>query len=111
MPKTDTDRVIALAGVAQASDAVRNIAERGHTDSAAFTTCIESLLQINAASSADVYGGLPQLLPGLRILEQQLHQPQDVELTQYVFNLLHLERKLSRRPDFLQLLRILPGHA
>lgn len=106
MPKTDTDRVIALAGVAQASDAVRNIAERGQTDSDAFTTCIESLLHINAASSADIYGGLHHLMPGLHILEQQLHQPQDVELTQYVFNLLHLERKLSRRPDFLQLLRI-----
>ena len=105
MPKTDTDRVIALAGVVQASDTVRNIAEHGQADHLVFTTCIESLLHINAASSADVYGGLHHLVSGLHILERQLHQPQDVELTQYVFNLLHLERKLRRRQDFLQLLR------
>jgi CII-binding regulator of phage lambda lysogenization HflD len=30
MPKTDQDRVIALAGMMQATDLVRSIAQRGH---------------------------------------------------------------------------------
>ena len=104
MPKTDQDRVIALAGAMQAADLVRNIARRGQTQADDFTTCMDSLLQIDAPSSIDVYGGLQRLLTGLRLLEQQLHNPQDMELTRYAATLLRLERKLSRRQDLLEIL-------
>ncbi len=104
MHKTDQDRVIALAGAMQAADLVRNIARRGQTQADDFTTCMDSLLQIDAPSSIDVYGGLQRLLTGLRLLEQQLHNPQDMELTRYAATLLRLERKLSRRQDLLEIL-------
>lgn len=104
MPKTDQDRVIALAGAMQAADLVRNIARRGQSQADDFTTCMDSLLQIDAPSSIDVYGGLQRLLTGLRLLEQQLHNPQDMELTRYAATLLRLERKLSRRQDLLEVL-------
>ena len=104
MPKTDQDRVIALAGAMQAADLVRNIARRGQSQADDFTTCMDSLLQIDAPSSIDVYGGLQRLLTGLRLLEQQLHNPQDMELTRYAATLLRLERKLSRRQDLLEIL-------
>lgn len=104
MPKTDQDRVIALAGAMQAVDLVRSIARRGQSQADDFATCMDSLLQIDAPSSSDVYGGLHRLLTGLRLLEQQLHNPQDMELTRYVATLLRLERKLSRRQDLLEVL-------
>lgn len=105
MPQTDHDRAIALAGLLQAVDLVRGIARRGQVNPDATATCLDSLLRINAADSAAVYGGVECLRTGLRLLEQQLNQPQDMELTRYAITLLGLERKLSRRTDLLRNLR------
>ena len=105
MPKTDHDRVIALAGVMQATDLVRSIARRGQANAEDVATCLASLLQIDAASSDAIYGGIARLRPGLRLLEQQLSHPQDMELTRYAVTLLSLERKLARRPELLDALR------
>lgn len=104
MPKTDQDRVIALAGMMQATDLVRSIAQRGQIQADEFATAMASLLQIDAPSSADIYGGIDRLSTGLRLLEQQLQNPQDLELTRYVVTLLRLERKLSSRQDLLHTL-------
>jgi len=104
MPKTDHDRVIALAGMMQAIDLVRNIAHRGQADADDFEICVGSLLQINASSSAEVYGGVGRLRTGLRLLEQQLHNPRDKELTRYVVTLWSLERVLTRRKDLMNIL-------
>lgn len=105
MPQTDHDRAIALAGVMQAVDLVRNIAKRGQANADDTETCLNSLLQIDAASSAAIYGGVARLRTGLRLLEQQLEQPRDMELTRYAVTLLGLERKLARRSDLLATLR------
>ena len=105
MPQTDHDRAIALAGVLQAVDLVRQIARRGQANADDVATCLNSLLQIDAASSAAIYGGATRLRAGLRLLEQQLEQPRDMELTRYAVVLLGLERKLARRPDLLAAIR------
>ncbi|MCC9004393.1 MAG: high frequency lysogenization protein HflD [Candidatus Competibacter sp.] len=102
MPQTDHDRVIALAGVLQAADLVRGIARRGQARMEDVDTCLASLLKIDATSSIDIYGDLHRLRPGLHLLEQQLGNPSDIELTRYAIALLGLERKLSRRPDLLK---------
>ncbi|MGB2971488.1 MAG: high frequency lysogenization protein HflD [Candidatus Competibacter sp.] len=102
MPQTDHDRAIALAGVLQAAELVREIARRGQANSEDSEACLESLLKIDAASSSDVYGGLQRLRSGLRLLEQQLGNPRDMELTRYAVALLGLERKLARRTDLLK---------
>ena len=105
MPQTDRDRAIALAGVLQAADLVRGIARRGQANPEDVETCLNSLIKIDAASSEDVYGGIPRLRLGLGLLEQQLSNPRDMELTRYAVALLSLERKLSRRADLLQAIR------
>jgi high frequency lysogenization protein len=105
MPQTDQDRVIALAGMMQAAELVRDIARRGQALSEDVETCLASLIRIDAASSAAVYGGVDRLRSGLRLLEQQLNHPQDMELTRYAVTLLSLERKLSRQADLLNVLR------
>ena len=104
MPQTDHDRAIALAGVLQAADLVRGIARRGQANAEDVDTCLASLLKIDAPSSVDVYGDLHHLHSGLRLLEQQLGNPRDMELTRYAVALLGLERKLSRRADLLSAL-------
>jgi high frequency lysogenization protein len=105
MPQTDQDRVIALAGMMQATELVRGIARRGRANAEEVETCLTSLVQIDAASSAAIYGGVDRLRSGLHLLEQQLNHPRDMELTRYAVTLLSLERKLSRRTDLLDLLR------
>ena len=102
MPQTDYDRAIALAGVLQAADLVRHIARRGQANAEEIDTCLASLLKIDAASSIDIYGDLGQLRSGLHLLEKQLSNPSDIELTRYAVTLLGLERKLSGRTDLLQ---------
>ena len=105
MPQTDHDRVIALAGAMQATDLVRGIARRGQANPDDIETCLASLIRIDAPSSADIYGGIARLRSGLRLLEQQLNNPRDMELTRYVITLMRLERQLSRRDDLLRLIR------
>lgn len=102
MPQTDHDRTIALAAILQAADLVRGTARRGQANLEDVDTCLSSLLKIDATSSGDVYGGTDRLRSGLRLLEQQLGNPRDMELTRYAVALLSLERKLSRRADLLQ---------
>ncbi|MEZ5592310.1 MAG: DUF489 family protein [Gammaproteobacteria bacterium] len=92
-PTTQHDQIIALAGLFQAAGLVRDIAHNGRYSSAAYETCITSLFQIDADSSEEVYGGLQQLRPGLRLLIDQLRQPSDMETTRYVLSLLALEHQ------------------
>ncbi|MBK8181822.1 MAG: high frequency lysogenization protein HflD [Candidatus Competibacteraceae bacterium] len=102
MPQTDHDRAIALAAVLQAADLVRGIARRGQANTEDVDTCLTSLLKIDANSSIEIFGDLPRLRSGLHLLEQQLSNPKDIELTRYAVALLGLERKLSGRADLLQ---------
>jgi len=102
MPQTDHDRAIALAGVLQAADLVRGIARRGQANAEDVDTCLGGLIRIDAPSSIAVFGDLQHLRAGLRLLEQQLANPRDMELTRYAITLLGLERKLARRADLLK---------
>jgi len=104
MPQTDHDRVIALAGMMQAADLARSVARHGQADPDKVITCLSSLIRIDAPSSAEVFGGIEWLQPGLRLLEQQLSNPQDMELTRYVVLMLRLERQLARRNELLETL-------
>lgn len=105
MPQTDQDRTVALAGLFQATHLVRSIARTGQVDEGDFETCIASLFKIDAESSVAVYGGLPRLKTGLQLLAGQLRQPQDMEVTRYVLNLLVLERKLRSQNRLLTTIR------
>jgi len=98
MIKTQTNQVIALAGLTQCVHAVQQIAKRGQTDEEAMRPCIASLLKVDADDVLDVYGGLPALAPGLRLLEKQMGNPDQVdpELARYSATLWFLERKLMK---------------
>ena len=104
MSHNDTDRTLALAGLFQAVDLVNQVARRGVVDQDALETSIRSILQLDADSVAEVYGGAERLHPGLRVLTRQLGgEPggANLLLTRYAVSVLHLERKLIRRKDML----------
>ncbi len=102
------NRVLALAGVFQASSLVKQVAHRGLADNAPLTVCIESIFAIDADDVESVYGGRQGLAKGFTSLRRELAregQSRDLETVRYVVNLLHLERKLMRRPPMLLSLR------
>lgn len=103
MAHDDQDRVTALAGIYQAVACVMRIARTGSADTAAMEPCIYSLLQIDAADTAAVYGPPGAMANGARQLVAQLtgRPERDLELTRYAASVIRLERKLSAQPELL----------
>ncbi|HFD11223.1 MAG TPA: lysogenization regulator HflD [Crenotrichaceae bacterium] len=100
MQKTVRNQAIALAGLSQATDLVRQIAVNGSVDANSMETLITSTLKIDADSIEDVYGGLSGLRPGLRVLRSQLSGNKDFDRNQgrYAASLIYLESKLEENP-------------
>jgi high frequency lysogenization protein len=91
------DRVIALAGLAQALRQVRRIAETGQAEAAVLETALDSVFRIDAASPADVYGGVAGVRPGLRLLRDQLGgRGEDPVLPKLALAVTQLERRFVR---------------
>lgn len=91
------DRVLALAGIAQALQQVRRIAETGHSENAIVRTAMDSVMRIDAASPAAVYGSATQLEPGLRLLRDYFrNQGKDDLLPRLALSVMQLERRFVR---------------
>jgi Uncharacterized protein involved in purine metabolism len=101
MNRSPRDRVLALAGIYQAAHLVQQVAKQGVASDPAVETLIRSVFKTDPSSVEDVYGSVQGVATGLRVLCEQLVAPKDLDLTRYVVILLHLERKLSKRPEML----------
>ncbi len=101
---TIQERVIALAGIFQASALVQQVARQGRADADAFKRTIESILITEAAETAEIYGGVSGVELGLKTILQQVSSktPLDMEITRYALNLMHLERKLVKQPKLME---------
>jgi high frequency lysogenization protein len=99
MQYTKQDRTIALAGIYQAAALVQQIARQGMAEEKALSCSIHSLFQVDAATTADVFGGVDGLRLGLRTLWNQTVGPdtRNNQITSYLLGLIHLERKLSKK--------------
>lgn len=94
------DRVLALAGIAQALQQVRRIAETGHSEAGVVRTAIDSVFRIDADSPQAIYGSPAQLAPGLRLLHNYFrNQGQDEILPRLALAVLQLERTFVRNHD------------
>lgn len=93
------DRVLALAGLAQAVQQVRRLADTGEADQAILSTAVDSVFQIDADSPAAVYGGAANLRPGLMLLRDHFRNSvRDDSLPRLALAVLQLERRFSRDP-------------
>ncbi len=102
------DRVLALAGVFQAASLVQQLARHGRSDEAAMAASIDSVLRLRCAATAEVYGGVPGVVLGLKLLRDKLTgrvEASDVELARYVVGVLQLERALERNRPMLTAIR------
>jgi len=103
----ERDRTIALAALLQSVTLVQQIAETGQLDQAEFETLLRSLIATDAPNTEAVYGDLSQLKLGIKQLNNQLSKnkdKKDVQLLRYVISLLHLERRLAKRPAMMDLI-------
>jgi len=102
------NRTLALAGMFQSADLVRQIARNGLLDIAPFEASITSLLNIDADSTEAVYGGLSGLKTGLQVLCGQLGAgtKRDMEVMHYMLGMVFLERKLAKHDGMLGKIRV-----
>jgi len=96
------DRTLALAGLFQAARLTQQLAREGRVDADALAASVHSLFMIDAATTAEVFGGTRGVALGLRLLRDKLAgrtEPGDMEIARYVVALLQLERMLERRVE------------
>ena len=92
-----SERVLALAGLAQALGQVRRIADTGQANAAVLGTCLDSVFRIDASTPAAVYGGLANLRPGLMLLQDYfVNRANDEHLPRLALAVLQLERRFVR---------------
>ena len=99
------DRTVALAGVCQAAFFANELANTGRIrDSLGFESSINSLYIIDCDQALDVFEGkLANLNTGLKTLSYAFNRDPDyLGVLKYTLTLLTLERKLSKRPDYLE---------
>lgn len=106
--KSILNQTIALAGMFQACEQVREIAYSGRYNADMLETAIHSLMQLESNDIEDIYGGFHNLSRGSQVLQKQLGgeaSGRDIEITRNVATLLHLERNLMNNASALKSLR------
>lgn len=91
------NRVFALAGLVQALQQVRRIADTGQSEMSSVRTAMDSVLRIDAESTLAVYGSASDIAPGLRLLHNHFrNQGRDESLPRLALAVLQLERRFVR---------------
>jgi high frequency lysogenization protein len=110
--KNWNDITLALAGIFQATSLVEQAAKTGYLPPDAFKCSIESIFALNPENTLAVYGGSAKdLRAGLELMRELLksnsasssHKYRDI--LRYSLGILHLQKKLSKRNDMLNVIR------
>lgn len=99
------DKTLALAGIFQAANLVQQIANNGKYDLNAYKASIHSIFNVDPKSTLDVFGELKNLKLGLNsvvILEKMKNKQHD--MIRYALSLIHLEKKLSKHPELIEII-------
>lgn len=107
MSRSLEEQTLALAGIFQAAALVQQLAHRGQCAQSTLETSIGSLFATNPPSTLSVFGELKDLREGLSVVSKLLQTQsgqQDIEILRYALNLIHLEAKLRKQPDMIDIL-------
>lgn len=102
------DKIIALAGILQSAAIVQQLARSGETNEAAFKSSINSVFALNPSSTLEVYGSVADLDMGLHTIQEIFrgkHTKRYADTLEYSRDLLRLEKRLSKEPDMLAIIR------
>jgi high frequency lysogenization protein len=107
-PNPMSERVLALAGLAQALAQVRRIADTGQAHADVLSTALDSVFRIDADDTAEVYGGTGSLRTGLMLLRDYFSGAMpDEQLPRLALAVIQLERRFVRDDDMVS--RVLSG--
>lgn len=91
------DKTLALAGVFQAAELVRQAASHGTWSGYAATACLNSLFKLEAASAEEIYGERERMRLGVETLLAVLGGDNEYANTlRYTVALLQVQKKFSR---------------
>ncbi|GGK05615.1 high frequency lysogenization protein HflD [Luteimonas terricola] len=94
------DRMLALAGLAQALRQVRRVAETGQAEGTVLETALGSVFRIDADSTGEIYGGVANVRPGLMLVRDYLaNKGQDPLLPKLALAVTQLERRFVQDDD------------
>ena len=92
-----TERTLALAGVMQATELVRQAAWHGTWSGYAASVCLNSLFRLEADTVESIYGGKKQLRLGLETLLASMRgESRHAEALTYMLGLLQIERSFIK---------------
>jgi high frequency lysogenization protein len=91
------ERTLALAGVFQATELVRQAAHHGTWSGYAASSCLHSLFQLEAESTAEIYGGIAKMRLGIETMLAVLQgDSRHADSLRYAVGLLQIEKKFRR---------------
>jgi high frequency lysogenization protein len=91
------ERTLALAGVFQATELVRQAAHHGTWSGYAASSCLHSLFQMDADSTVDIYGGVAKMRLGVETMLAVLQgDNRYADSLRYTVGLLQIEKKFRR---------------
>jgi high frequency lysogenization protein len=91
------ERTLALAGLFQATELVRQAANHGTWSGYAASSCLQSLYMLESDSTADIYGGISKVRLGVETLMAVLQgESRYADSLRYAVGLLQIEKKFRR---------------
>ena len=91
------ERTLALAGVFQATELVRQAAHHGTWSGYAASSCLHSLFQLESESTAEIYGGVAKMRLGVETILAVLQGDNEhSDSLRYAVGLLQIEKKFRR---------------
>ncbi len=94
------ERTMALAGIFQATELVRQAANHGTWSGYAADTCLDSLLAIEADTVEDIYGSTDRLRLGAETLISVLQGDlRHMESLGYAVSIMQLENNFRKKPE------------
>jgi len=104
---TLNDRTTALAAIIQSAVLVQKLASSGHVANHDLETAVHSLFEQNPDNISDVYRDLTFLETGLTHLRDIMRRnnvPHGNDIVRYVMGMIHLQKKLMKRSDMLEVI-------
>lgn len=107
MEKSWRNVAIGLAGVLQSAAMVERLAKTGYLRTDGFDTAVHSIFEQHPESAEAVFGGVQHLDDGIATLLAVLQDHRNAahaDVLRYTLGLFHLQKKLSKRQDMMQIL-------
>ena len=103
-----SERTIALSAIFQSASLVDTLAKTGRVNSQDLQVMTDSLFVQNPKKAIDVYGSINNLHTGITALNNLMKRKQtknlNNEVLRYVMNLLHLQKKLTKNKEMLNVI-------